>query len=74
MILFKICSATIPVTTENTEIAPQQEGLKVSSLDFKNPLTDCGVAKKKKSENYLLFIFRIFRWINRFVNAVAFSQ
>lgn len=50
-------AATIPVTTENTEIAPQQEGLKVSSLDFENPLTDCGVAKEKKSENYLTYLF-----------------
>ena len=50
-------ASTIPVTTENTEIAPQQEGLKVSSLDFENPLTDCGVAKEKKSENYLTYLF-----------------
>lgn len=53
----KSVAATIPVTTKNTEIAPQQEGLKVSSLDFENPLTDCGVAKEKKSENYLTYLF-----------------
>ena len=53
----KSVAATIPVTTENTEIAPQQEGLKVSSLDFENPLTDCGVAKEKKSENYVTYLF-----------------
>lgn len=53
----KSVAATIPLTTENTEIAPQQEGLKVSSLDFENPLTDCGVAKEKKSENYLTYLF-----------------
>ncbi|MGB4446472.1 MAG: cytochrome c biogenesis protein CcdA [Cloacibacterium sp.] len=53
----KSVAVTIPVTTENTEIAPQQEGLKVSSLDFENPLTDCGVAKEKKSENYLTYLF-----------------
>ncbi|MFB0967022.1 MAG: cytochrome c biogenesis protein CcdA, partial [Cloacibacterium sp.] len=53
----KSIAATIPLTTENTEIAPQQEGLKVSSLDFENPLTDCGVAKEKKSENYLTYLF-----------------
>jgi thiol:disulfide interchange protein DsbD len=53
----KSVAATIPITTENTEIAPQQEGLKVSSLDFENPLTDCGVAKEKKSENYLTYLF-----------------
>lgn len=53
----KSVAVTIPVTTENTEIAPQQEGLKVSSLDFENPLTDCGVAKEKNSENYLTYLF-----------------
>lgn len=53
----KSVAATIPATTENKEIAPQQEGLKVSSLDFENPLTDCGVAKEKKSENYLTYLF-----------------
>lgn len=53
----KSVASTIPATTENKEIAPQQEGLKVSSLDFENPLTDCGVAKEKKSENYLTYLF-----------------
>ena len=48
---------TASKTTENTEIAPQQEGLKVSSLDFENPLTDCGIAKEEKSENYLTYLF-----------------
>ena len=49
-------------TTENVAAkqvsAPeQQKGLKVSSLDFENPLTDCGIAKEKKSENYLTYLF-----------------
>ena len=26
-------------------------------MDFENPLTDCGVAKEKKSENYLTYLF-----------------
>ena len=43
--------------TENTIISPKQEGLKVSSLDFENPLTDCGIAKEEKSENYLTYLF-----------------
>ena len=42
--------------TENTIISPKQEGLKVSSLDFENPLTDCGIAKEEKSENYLTYL------------------
>ena len=43
--------------TENTIISPKQEGLKVSSLDFENPLTDCGIAKEEKSENHLTYLF-----------------
>ena len=39
-----------PKTVKNTIISPKQEGLKVASLDFENPLTDCGIAKEKKSE------------------------
>lgn len=44
-------------TTENPTISPKQEGLKIASLDFENPLTDCGVSKEKKSENYLTYLF-----------------
>ena len=40
-----------------TAISTKQEGLKVASLDFENPLTDCGVSKEKKSENYLTYLF-----------------
>ena len=46
-----------PKTVKNTIISPKQEGLKVASLDFENPLTDCGIAKEKKSENYLTYLF-----------------
>ncbi len=53
----KSVATTIPVTTANAEISPKQEGLKVASLDFENPLTDCGVSKEKKSENYLTYLF-----------------
>lgn len=51
----KSVTATIPVTTENTEIAPQQEGLKVSSLDPNKPLSDC-IKKEEKSDNFLLIL------------------
>lgn len=30
----------------------KQEGLKISSIDHENPLTDCGVAKQKNNENF----------------------
>lgn len=42
--------------TSTSEISPKQEGLKVASLDFENPLTDCGIAKEKKSDNYLMYL------------------
>lgn len=31
--------------------------LKISTIDLENPLTDCGVAKEKKSENYITYLF-----------------
>lgn len=51
----KSVAATIPITTENTEIVPQQEGLKVSSLDPNKPLSDC-IKKEEKSDNFLLIL------------------
>lgn len=54
-----VISSDTPVSTntENTTILPKQEGLKVASLDFENPLTNCGIAKEEKSENYLTYLF-----------------
>ncbi len=42
-------------TTAFTPLDPQK--LKVNSLDFNNPLTDCGEKKEKKTENYLTYLF-----------------
>lgn len=33
------------------------KNLKVASLDFQNPLTDCGTEKQKTSENYWTYLF-----------------
>lgn len=37
-------------------VAQKQEGLKVNSLDFKNPLTECGTQQNKIDSNYLTII------------------
>ena len=44
--------------TETTIAAPTaaQEGLKVASIDFENPQTDCGVAKQSNSENFWTYL------------------
>ncbi|MBU8884102.1 thioredoxin family protein [Kaistella sp. DKR-2] len=34
----------------------EQKGLKVSSIDFENPLTDCGIAKQQNSENFWTYL------------------
>lgn len=43
-------------STKTNPEGKQQVGLKVNSLDFKNPLTDCGMAKEKQSENYFTYL------------------
>ncbi|KFC20023.1 protein-disulfide reductase DsbD family protein [Chryseobacterium sp. FH1] len=43
-----------PTNIEQTPVA-KQDGLRVNSLDFKNPLTDCGtVAQKPNDDNWLV--------------------
>lgn len=55
-------SATaIPVPVEtaaNTipSVSTVPQGLKVASIDPENPLTDCGVAQQKNSENFLTYL------------------
>lgn len=48
------------VKTENAAIAGtttlDPKNLKISSLDFENPLTDCGTAQEKHSENYWTYL------------------
>lgn len=58
-------SAVQTLTPDVTEIAAtaivspavtEQKGLKVSSIDFQNPLTDCGIAKQQNSENFWTYL------------------
>lgn len=46
---------TSPVTT-TSPVAAKQEGLKVASIDFENPQTDCGIAQEKNSENFWTYL------------------
>ena len=43
-------------TNISTPIVSKQEGLKVNSLDFANPQTDCGIAKQENSENFWTYL------------------
>lgn len=49
-------TAEIAETTISAPLAPVQEGLKVASIDFENPQTDCGVAKQSNSENFWTYL------------------
>ena len=44
-----------PTNIEQTAVA-KQEGLRVNSLDFKNPLTDCGTVAQKPNDDNLLVL------------------
>lgn len=37
-------------------IQAQQKGLKVNSIDFENPLTDCGMEKQENNENFWTYL------------------
>lgn len=42
-------------TNTGSSIVPQKDGLKINSLDFKNPLTNCGTAQQKPAnDNWLV--------------------
>lgn len=49
-------TTTTQATTTETLTPAQGDGIKVSSLDFKNPQTDCGVAAETHSENYWTYL------------------
>ncbi|MCD9854883.1 thioredoxin family protein [Epilithonimonas sp. JDS] len=50
----KVGTILKPTNIEQTS-AVKQDGLKINSLDFKNPLTDCGtVAQKPNDDNWLV--------------------
>ena len=44
------------VATPTSTVAPEQKGLKVSSIDFQNPLTDCGMEKQENNENFWAYL------------------
>lgn len=44
------------VATTVSPIKVEQEGLKVTSLDFKNPMTDCGIEAKENDENFWTYL------------------
>ncbi|QBO57428.1 Thiol:disulfide interchange protein DsbD [Chryseobacterium salivictor] len=46
----------IQETTITTPIPAVQEGLKVASIDFANPQTDCGIVQEKNSENFWTYL------------------
>ncbi|WP_027375746.1 protein-disulfide reductase DsbD family protein [Kaistella palustris] len=51
-----ILSSTSETATDTPPFATKQEGLKVTSLDFENPQTDCGIAKQENSENFWTYL------------------
>ena len=52
----EITATETAVATPTSTVAPEQKGLKVSSLDFQNPLTDCGMEKQENNENFWTYL------------------
>ena len=52
----EITATETTVATPTSTVAPEQKGLKVSSLDFQNPLTDCGMEKQENNENFWTYL------------------
>lgn len=44
------------ITDHTAVVAQKQEGLKVNSLDFKNPLTECGTQQNQIDSNYFTIV------------------
>ncbi len=49
-------TADLPETVIAGPAATKQEGLKIASIDFENPQTDCGVAAEKNTENFWTYL------------------
>lgn len=49
-------TATETAVTPSATNVSEQKGLKISSLDFENPLTDCGIAKQENNENFWTYL------------------
>ena len=52
----EITATETTVATPTSTVAPEQKGLKVSSIDFQNPLTDCGMEKQENNENFWTYL------------------
>ncbi|OWK98658.1 protein-disulfide reductase [Kaistella haifensis DSM 19056] len=52
----EITATQTAVATPTSTVAPEQKGLKVSSIDFQNPLTDCGMEKQENNENFWTYL------------------
>ena len=48
-------ATAVTTITETSKLDPKK--LKIETLDFKKPLTDCGTASTKMSENYWTYLF-----------------
>ncbi|WP_417428519.1 cytochrome c biogenesis protein CcdA [Halpernia sp.] len=54
-----LLDSTMEPKMQTSEVSPtttDPNNIKVSTLDFKNPLTDCGVVQEKSSENYWMYL------------------
>lgn len=52
-------TAIQPIISDNPKITPiieDNKNLKINSLDFNNPLTDCGIVKEKQNESYWMYL------------------
>ena len=49
-------SAKTEIATSTTVSSLDPKNLKISSIDFQNPLTDCGIEQEKHSENYWTYL------------------
>ncbi len=54
--IIEITAPENKVATSASTVAPEQKGLKVSSIDFQNPLTDCGMEKQENNENFWTYL------------------
>ena len=52
----EITAPETAVASPASTVASEQKGLKVSSIDFQNPLTDCGMEKQENNENFWTYL------------------
>lgn len=52
----EITAPETAVASPASTVASEQKGLKVSSFDFQNPLTNCGMEKQENNENFWTYL------------------